>query len=87
VKLSPGDGYLTVARARYLTRKKIAEYLVGEKVSVCIRPEDIVISATKTSTSARNYFAGTIKRVSFGALTRLHIDCGFPPVVPESMLS
>jgi len=87
VKLSPGDGYLTVARARYLTRKKIAEYLVGEKVSVCIRPEDIVISATKTSTSARNYFAGTIKRVSFGALTWLHIDCGFPPVVPESMLS
>jgi tungstate transport system ATP-binding protein len=60
----------------------ISDYLVGEKVSVCLRPEDITVSTTKTSTSARNSFAGKIKNtVSFGTLTRVTIDCGFSLVV------
>jgi molybdopterin-binding protein len=60
----------------------ISDYPRGEKVSVCIRPEDIILSTTKTSTSARNVFAGTIqKTVSFGVLTRVTIDCGFTLVV------
>ncbi|MBN2076327.1 MAG: ABC transporter ATP-binding protein [Dehalococcoidales bacterium] len=60
----------------------ISDYPRGDKVSVCIRPEDITLSTTKTSTSARNSFAGTIlKTVSFGALTRVTLDCGFTLVV------
>jgi tungstate transport system ATP-binding protein len=36
----------------------------------------------RTSTSARNSFAGTIKNTgSFGTLTRVTIDCGFTLVV------
>ena len=60
----------------------ISDFPVGEKVSVCIRPEDITIATTRTSTSARNSFAGKIKNtVSFGTLTRVTIDCGFTLVV------
>ncbi|UCC17450.1 MAG: TOBE domain-containing protein, partial [Dehalococcoidales bacterium] len=60
----------------------ISEYPKGEKISVCIRPEDITVSTTRTSTSARNSFAGKIKnKVSFGTLTRVTIDCGFTLVV------
>jgi len=59
----------------------VSDYPVGEEVCVCIRPEDITIARLKFSSSARNSFAGEITRmVSFGALTRVEIDCGFPLV-------
>lgn len=55
---------------------------VGENVSVCIPPEDIVISTSRTSSSARNSFAGKIgNTVTFGALTNVTLDCGFKLVV------
>jgi len=83
------DGEIIFAQDELVTIKvdgavieAISDYPVGEKVSVCLRPEDITISTTKTSTSARNSFAGTIKNtVSFGTLTRVTIDCGFILVV------
>ena len=83
------DGEIISAQDELVTIKvdgalieAISDYPVREKVSVCIRPEDITISTTRTSTSARNLFAGTIiKTVSSGALTRVTIDCGFTLVV------
>lgn len=60
----------------------ISDFPTGEKVCACIRPEDITISTSQTSTSARNSFTGKIERsVSSGALTRINIDCGFSLVV------
>jgi len=42
----------------------------------------VTLAKTKTSSSARNSFAGEIKRVvSFGVLSRVELDCGFPLVV------
>ena len=59
----------------------ISDYPVGEEVCVCIRPEDITLASSKITSSARNAFAGEITRiVSFGALARVEIDCGFPLV-------
>ena len=59
----------------------VSDYPAGEEVCVCIRPEDITIARSKISSSARNSFAGEITRmVSYGALTRVEIDCGFPLV-------
>jgi len=59
----------------------ISDYPVGETVCACLRPEDITLARSKISSSARNSFAGEITRmVSFGALTRVEIDCGFPMV-------
>ncbi len=83
------DGEIISAQDELVTIKvdgsvieAISDYPVGEKVSVCLRPEDITVSTTKTSTSARNSFAGTIKNtVSFGTLTRVTINCGFILVV------
>jgi molybdopterin-binding protein len=59
----------------------IADYPVGEKVSACIRPEDITLTLLKTYSSARNSFAGKVSRViSAGALSRVELDCSFPLV-------
>lgn len=56
----------------------ISAYPKGEQVSACIRPEDITLARSKTSSSARNSFAGEITRiVSLGALRRVEINCGF----------
>jgi tungstate transport system ATP-binding protein len=61
------------------TIEAITEYGVGEKVSVCIRPEDVTVSLARLSSSARNVLEGTISWTAFsGPLCRLEIDCGFP---------
>ncbi|MFC2020775.1 ABC transporter ATP-binding protein [Chloroflexota bacterium] len=63
------------------TIEAVSDYPVGEEVSLCIRPEDITLARSKISSSARNSFTGEITRmVSFGALRRVKIDCGFPLV-------
>ena len=59
----------------------ISDYAVEEKVCACIRPEDITLSLSKISSSARNSFIGGITRiVPLGPLSRVEIDCGFPLV-------
>lgn len=56
----------------------VSDYPVGEKVSVCIRPENITLALSKSASSARNSFIGQITRVvSVGSLTRVIINCGF----------
>ncbi len=55
----------------------------GEKVILCIRPENIVIShnSVRGSTSLRNIFSGTvIKIIPLGPYQKVHLDCGFPLV-------
>ena len=57
----------------------ISDYATGAEVCACIRPEDITLSLSEISSSARNTFKGEITRVvSMGPLTRVEIDCGFP---------
>jgi len=59
----------------------ITDYSTGEEVYACIRPEDVTLSLSRASTSARNVFAGEVSRlVTTGPLTRVEIDCGFPLV-------
>jgi len=59
----------------------VSSYSVGEEVCVCLRPEDITLALSPSSSSARNSFIGRITRVvPFGPLTRVEIDCGFPLV-------
>jgi tungstate transport system ATP-binding protein len=63
------------------TIEAITDYAIGEEVCVCIRPEDITLSRSRISSSARNSFTGEITRiVSFGALARVEIDCGYPMI-------
>lgn len=52
------------------------------KVHVTVRPEDIILSSKRVTTSARNVFEGKIKEISDrGALIRLKIDVGEPLIV------
>lgn len=56
----------------------VSDYPCGEAVSACIRPEDITLSASRVSSSARNCFTGKVTRVMpFGPLARVEMDCGF----------
>lgn len=76
------EGELVTIQVDGTVIEAISDYPIGEKVSVCLRPEDITVSTIRTSTSARNSFAGKIKNtVSFGTLTRVTIDSGFTLVV------
>jgi len=59
----------------------VADFAVGEEVSVCMRPEDVTVALSKLSSSARNSLAGEVTwAVSTGPLSRIEIDCGFPLV-------
>ena len=59
----------------------ISEFLVGDKVSACLRPEDVTLALSKVSSSARNSFSGEVTWVvTMGPLTRVEVDCGFPLV-------
>jgi tungstate transport system ATP-binding protein len=56
---------------------------VGEKVVLCIRPENVTLSIPdgNVKTSARNVFRGRIGRiVPLGLFHRVEISCGFPLV-------
>ncbi len=79
--ISGQDNHIAIDTGRGII-EAISDYPVGEKVSACIRPEDITIATSKISTSARNSFTGKIRSsVTFGALTRVYVDCGFTLVV------
>jgi len=57
----------------------VADCNIGERVSVCFRPEDVTVALTRLSSSARNSLEGTINLIAYsGPLCRIEIDCGFP---------
>ncbi|MDI6640172.1 MAG: tungstate ABC transporter ATP-binding protein WtpC [Methanocellales archaeon] len=57
----------------------VSTYSVGDRVRVCLRPEDVTLAFSRGRSSARNSFKGRITQmVPLGALTRVKVDCGFP---------
>jgi molybdopterin-binding protein len=61
---------------------------VGGAVNIFIRPEDITISLTKSSTSARNVLSGQItSMIPAGPLVRVNLDCGFPLIALITRMS
>ena len=59
----------------------VAPCEVGEQVSVCVRAEDVIISAGEEKTSARNVFPGEVIGIeSMGPTAKVTLDCGFPLV-------
>lgn len=59
----------------------IAGFPAGRSVLACIRPEEVTLSLSPASSSARNSFSGKILRiVPLGPISRVEVDCGFPLV-------
>lgn len=59
----------------------VGDASVGEKVVLCIKPEDVIISihSTQGEMSVRNKFRGKIVKISsMGFFQRVHLQCGFP---------
>jgi tungstate transport system ATP-binding protein len=57
----------------------VGDVLPGDQVILCIRPENITLSATPENTSARNQFRGKIERIiPAGFFDKIQLDCGFP---------
>ena len=61
-----------------------AEAAAGERVRVCLRPEDVTLSPGDVGagvSSARNRLVGSVTRVvAAGPEARVVVDCGFPLV-------
>lgn len=61
-----------------------AEAMAGERVRLCLRPEDVTLTPGATvaaPSSARNRLTGTVAEVvRAGAQARVVVDCGFPLV-------
>ncbi len=72
------EGDLVTITADNRSIEAVSGYGKGEKVSACIRPEEVTITLTGTSSSARNSFAGDIVNIqAYGSFSRVTIDCGF----------
>jgi tungstate transport system ATP-binding protein len=78
VIVSSEEGIVAVGIGDNKIIEAISNYPVGEEVCACVRPENITLTLSKTTSSARNSFIGQITRVvSLGPLSRIEINCGF----------
>jgi tungstate transport system ATP-binding protein len=78
---------LAVIRIDHGQIEAITEYRPGDKVFVCIRPEDIVVESFDSEVhaghkaSARNHLKGKVTGIrTLGAIAKVNIDCGAPLV-------
>lgn len=76
--ISANVGFLEVA-VNGITLKATGNFAPGQKVFCCLRPENIIVSATMPEkTSARNVLKAKITRIARQAFFyKLHLDCGF----------
>ena len=72
------EGMLYVRINGHITQV-IGAFQTGEAVNVLIRPEEITLTITQTTSSARNVFKGKVVSLGYqGPLVRVQLDCGFP---------
>ena len=77
------DG-VAVVKAAGVEVEVAAPCRVGERVRLCLRPEDVLLSSPGTApflTSVRNHLAGVVIRlIPAGSHVRVIVDCGVPLV-------
>lgn len=77
-----GDGLARIDIGEMVV-EVVGDYPVGQRVLVCLRPEDVTLSTVSDGlgTSARNRLRGLVERLSVsGPLVRVVVNCGFPLV-------
>ena len=70
-----------VASVSGLELQAIGEAVVGEKVSLCVRPENVAISTTASATPSNgiNTFEGIIEKITpMGPYRKVQLNCGLP---------
>jgi tungstate transport system ATP-binding protein len=78
--LTERDGVLVVSVSGQNV-EALGQVKTGEKVILCVRPENIIIShnSVRGTTSLRNIFSGTVvKIIPLGPYQKIQLDCGFP---------
>ena len=79
--IASSEDNMVTLESRGRSIEAISDYPVGAEVCACIRPEDITLTLSRISSSARNSFEGEITwLVNMGPLTRVEVQCGFPLV-------
>jgi tungstate transport system ATP-binding protein len=82
-KVTKRDGGTFVASVSGREIEAVGEAQLGEEVILCIRPENVILSASSSRelTSARNVFPGKVEKIiSLGLYQKVQLDCGFPLV-------
>jgi tungstate transport system ATP-binding protein len=75
------EGELAVINVNGKIIEAVSDCDIGEKVSACMRPEDITIALSRISSSARNSLEAKVTwTVTNGPFCRIELDCGFPLV-------
>jgi len=78
-KITEKDGDLATIEVDGATVQAVSDYTTGDRVYILIRPEDVILTPNRDTTSARNTFKGSIvKTAPVGPLMRIKVDCGFP---------
>jgi tungstate transport system ATP-binding protein len=76
------DRHLATISVKGVRFQAITSIPAGERVAVCIRPEEVTVTLPDTcepASSARNCLEGTITHLfPYGPFTRVRIDCGVP---------
>lgn len=73
------DGELVTIHVNGKAVQAISPFPEGAAVDALIRPEDIVFTPVRDTSSARNVFPGRILSMNeVGSLVRIEVDCGFP---------
>jgi tungstate transport system ATP-binding protein len=83
VVVAAADG-VSVVEAAGRKVEVAAPAAVGDRVRLCIRPEDVTLAQPDERavlSSARNHLSGTVTRVQrVGSVVRVVVECGFPLV-------
>jgi len=78
---SNGQGFVAAVKGQEQTVEGIGDFEPGDKVALCIRPENVLLSlkTTRHETSARNLFpARIVSVIPLGPFHKVELDCGFP---------
>jgi len=74
-------GETFIAQKGNVKIEAVGDVETGQRVALCFRPDDVTIGIFQIDpikTSARNIFAGTIKKITpFSGYLKVDIDCGF----------
>ncbi len=77
-KITRKSDFLCSIQVKDKILEAVSEYEQGDEVFVCIRPEEVTVSSSAGTDSARNHFSAKVSSVEPWRLGyRVNLDCGF----------